>query len=175
MHSIKDQKLASLERQLASLECDHKSIKIRYRTASNGSVMYRRQCTRCGEMVGSWIPHEKILKKESIEPIDDGLSANYRKSKFELTQLINKTIRDNEKFDFDEWYTNYLQSDEWANKRGLVFDRCNKICEGCRLKEATVVHHKTYANVGREFLFELVGVCERCHTEIHKQAEECYE
>ena len=32
---------------------------------------------------------------------------------------------------------------------------------------AKQVHHTTYANVGHEFLFELVALCPECHNRYH--------
>jgi 5-methylcytosine-specific restriction endonuclease McrA len=42
------------------------------------------------------------------------------------------------------------------------------MCEGCGDEKAQEVHHKTYKNVGDEFLFELVALCNTCHDRYHK-------
>jgi hypothetical protein len=66
------------------------------------------------------------------------------------------------------WYGAYMNSEDWAQRRKLVLDRCNHICEGCRTKPATQVHHLTYYHKGFEFLWELVGICIDCHTRLHR-------
>jgi len=169
MHPTTQARIAALESQLRALECDHPKKEVRYRNASNGARMYKFQCTRCGELIGNWIPHENVLQKENCQPINDALSANYRKSKHDLSHEINRLIIENQKGEFDEWYIEYLQSPEWLAKRNLVLKRCNGVCEGCGMKQAAVVHHLTYQNVGKEFLFELVGLCRDCHDGIHSK------
>ena len=69
-----------------------------------------------------------------------------------------------------EWrlaYNAYLVSPEWDAKRKLVLARAHGKCEGCGYVAATTVHHLTYANCFDEFLFELVGLCDRCHSRAH--------
>lgn len=52
-------------------------------------------------------------------------------------------------------------------KRRKIIDRCNGRCEGCGEAPVAQVHHLTYEHVGDEFLFELVGLCNRCHDRMH--------
>ena len=169
--SLLQERVANYERQIVELECDHKVIKIRYRKAVNGNKMYKRQCVRCGDLVGNWIPHETVKNKETVEPVNDTVAANYRKTKFEMTKALNDLIVENQnnekRNEFDGWYKQYLLSPEWRVKRNLVLERCNEICEGCRAKRAIIVHHLVYKNVGKEFLFELVGLCQGCHDRYH--------
>lgn len=65
-------------------------------------------------------------------------------------------------------YADYLDSQEWSEKRQLVMERAGDLCEGCRQSEAAEVHHLTYENVTREFLFELVAMCADCHDRWHQ-------
>jgi hypothetical protein len=166
MHLLTEQRIKALEHQLGLITCEHETIKIRYRETSIGTKMYKRQCIRCGEMVGNWIPHTTI-GSTNIDPIDDGLAANYRKTKFELEKAISDLILEHKNNDRNEWYKEYLSSPEWRAKRRLVFDRCNWVCEGCGRSSTEVAHHTTYKNVGNEFLFELVGLCRNCHDSYH--------
>lgn len=72
-----------------------------------------------------------------------------------------------------EWwdeFNRYLRSNEWAKRRQAVRSRCKGICEGCGAVPMTQVHHLTYAHAGWEFLWELVGVCDRCHELLHRKA-----
>jgi hypothetical protein len=66
-------------------------------------------------------------------------------------------------------YKEYIRSRAWDTKRVLVLKRANYTCEGCGMKGKPLdVHHKTYKNLGDEFLFELVAVCRECHERIHE-------
>ncbi len=66
-----------------------------------------------------------------------------------------------------EKYNAYLATEEWAERRRRVIDRCGGTCEGCRNRPVEHVHHLTYDHVGNELLFELVGLCLRCHRVAH--------
>lgn len=66
-----------------------------------------------------------------------------------------------------EQYADYLRSREWAERREKVMQRARGLCEGCRVRPATEVHHLTYEHVTREFLFELVAICGDCHARLH--------
>ena len=64
-------------------------------------------------------------------------------------------------------YSNYLESDEWKEKRSKVRRRARGWCERCKVRRREDVHHLTYQNVGNEKLTELVGVCRKCHEFLH--------
>lgn len=66
-------------------------------------------------------------------------------------------------------YTDYLNSAEWTARREKVMQRAGGICEGCRQRPATEVHHLSYEHVTQEFLFELVAICGDCHARWHGQ------
>lgn len=166
-----DSRLENLQNQISSLECTHQKKEIRCRTASNKTKMFKVQCVRCGELFGEWISHHKIKDPENIIEIDDNLIRNYNMSCNELRVALQDRIKELDKIDFFGWYKEYLKSPEWREKRLLVLDRCNDICEGCMKKVAEEVHHLTYANVGKEFLFELIGLCVGCHERIHEGRE----
>jgi transcriptional/translational regulatory protein YebC/TACO1 len=71
-------------------------------------------------------------------------------------------------------YNRHLRSVEWRQMHGRVLDRAHRRCEGCEA-EATQVHHLSYEGYntyGREFLHELIAVCDDCHeriTEMERQ------
>jgi transcription elongation factor Elf1 len=159
-------RVEALEKQLASLECNHPKKHIRYREASNGARLFKLQCSKCGEVFGSWIPHDKVLQKDRCEPINDALQHTYRQNKKELTDAINDLIRQAEDGSWNETYQAHIRSAEWREKANLVLKRCNWTCEGCGKNRATQVHHLSYKNLGNEFLFELVGLCAGCHDSI---------
>lgn len=69
---------------------------------------------------------------------------------------------------FKDKYIPYLKSKEWKTKRLLVLKRDNYVCQSCLKSKATEVHHLTYKHVFNEPLFELVSICNPCHTLITK-------
>lgn len=165
-----DDKLKNLQQQIIDLECNHPKKEVRCRKASNNTKMFKSQCVRCGELFGEWIPHHQIKNKPEIIEIDDNLRNNYNQSCFELKKALQDRINKLEKIEFFDWYKDYLESESWLKKRSVVLKRCNYICEGCLKNVAHEVHHKTYKNVGQEFLFELVGLCLDCHGRMHKDS-----
>ena len=64
-------------------------------------------------------------------------------------------------------YTWYLGSAFWRERREHILHRANYICEKCRTRPATEVHHLTYIRVFGELPSDLVALCRQCHSEIH--------
>lgn len=62
-------------------------------------------------------------------------------------------------------YEEYKQSPAWHQKRELVRERDKSLCV-CGA-QATEVHHKTYKNIGKELLSDLVALCKECHEREH--------
>ena len=56
---------------------------------------------------------------------------------------------------------------EWPIFCYLVLDRADFICEICREKKATQVHHLTYERWGNELDEDIIAVCVDCHTGEH--------
>ena len=63
-------------------------------------------------------------------------------------------------------YEKYRDSPAWNRKRELVIERDEGKCVWCQA-EGGQVHHKTYANIGKEPLSDLVVLCGRCHKAEH--------
>lgn len=63
-------------------------------------------------------------------------------------------------------YKEYLDSPAWEMKRDKVIERDGDQCV-CGA-QATEVHHKTYNNIGKEPLSDLVALCQECHQREHK-------
>jgi hypothetical protein len=164
---LKQERLDNLQKQIDSLECNHPKVEIRLK-----GPHYARQCIRCGSIVGQWISHDKVLKKDTIKPFDENLRDNYLATVRELRAALLECQRDTQKQDFNTWYQEYLKSNEWSDKRSRVLSRCGYICEGCGKNRASIVHHLSYVNVGHDFLFELVGLCQDCHSTLHNKEGE---
>lgn len=63
-------------------------------------------------------------------------------------------------------YEKYKKSPAWHRKRDLVRERDKSLCV-CGA-QATEMHHKTYDNIGKEPLFDLVMLCKGCHKRLHQ-------
>lgn len=136
------------------------------RTIRNGSVQLVMQCRTCGDAVGSPVGRkeaERLYAIDKLPPFDPEIRVAFDVRSF--AEYEEK--RGRQKREFDDWYATYRGSPEWKRRRDLVMRRCGGICEGCGESPAAVVHHLTYDHVGDELLFELVGVCDRCHDRAH--------
>jgi 5-methylcytosine-specific restriction endonuclease McrA len=65
-------------------------------------------------------------------------------------------------------YREYLQSDEWIEKRDRILKRDKYQCQKCHAP-ARDVHHLTYARVRRERDEDLISVCRNCHQFEHQR------
>jgi 5-methylcytosine-specific restriction endonuclease McrA len=66
-------------------------------------------------------------------------------------------------------YAQYIHSDEWRAVRERFFH--SKLfkgrCQACPSTDRLHVHHLTYKRLGREYLRDLVALCEGCHANVH--------
>lgn len=161
----RDELLAEIEDRFS---CDHPNEAYRTKTASNGTVHYRRQCLRCG--------HGTVIKKADLTgkaftwdltPFDDDLQNEWWRRRSEAIQDVYERLRGEHSRQWWADYNAYLATPAWRERRQKVLDRAAGLCEGCRANRADVVHHLTYERVGREMLFDLVAVCQPCHEQIH--------
>ena len=158
---------ADMEAHWQSL-CQHEKAEIRRRPARGGAVHFYRQCLTCGESVGSAVGRANV-PSEAL-PWDDVLGPRYRAKKdAERKAITQKHVRIQREGEAGFWknYNEYLKTDEWRAKRAKVIERAGSLCEGCRQRPASQVHHLTYKHVFAEFMFELVAVCDECHDRLH--------
>ena|SRR5215469_6266112 len=64
-------------------------------------------------------------------------------------------------------YDWYRVSPSWHERRKWILKRANGVCEKCRKRPATEVHHLTYKRVFNEDMADLIALCRQCHAEIH--------
>jgi 5-methylcytosine-specific restriction endonuclease McrA len=148
--------------------CEHSVSELRERTVKGGGKQFVRQCLRCGDAITSPIKtDDAIAQCGGVRPqsFDENVKAEWDKRVKESADKIQNA----DDSEFWKAYEKYLTSPKWETKRKQVLKRAGGLCEGCREREATQVHHLTYAHVGEEFLFELVAVCEICHDKLHEE------
>ena len=161
--------------------CDCINYHLTKHKCKDGRYQYKNQCLNCYSTVGSQIAKRLCgntdclpeYDKESREKVLKNQHCEYEKIQQKLNKSKEKSLNEYEhdREQFLEKYIEYLKTDSWKQKRLRVLERSNGFCEGCLVKKATQVHHKTYRNVGDEFLFQLVAICNDCHEKFHDEKE----
>lgn len=153
----------------AKFYCQHRIKEIKKRIKSDASKYYVEQCSDCG-----WCSNgiSKAKLSEEIKAIAPEYDENKQKQWSDAKSQYYQELKSEQNQAWFEEYNNYLSTPDWKQKRQKVLNRSNRVCEGCLEKTATQVHHKTYQNVGNEFLFELVALCGYCHDRIHGELNE---
>lgn len=156
-----------------SQACNHPQQFTGKSVNAGGVEVFKRYCRSCGIATTQSLPHRSI-QGTTVSLIDtakrEALVDRYINARRNALDEIANRAADRTQPDRRSEYAEYLGSAEWATKRGLVMERCGGLCEGCRTEAAAEVHHLTYRNIRREFLFELVGLCRGCHDRWHEQA-----
>lgn len=72
-----------------------------------------------------------------------------------------------------EWYSHYLTTEVWREKRNGALKNAHHRCERCGQEEGSLqVHHRTYKRVGGDETPEdLEVLCEACHYRHHEFAD----
>ena len=146
-------------------ECGSRGIV--QRTLRNGVVIFVDQCGECGRQMRA---HKKQEVKEVSGLWDDSISKEWQERwRKEWEAEANKRDQaraEQHKLWWDQ-YNRYTNSAEWSAIKYKVIRRANRICEGCGENTAWHVHHCTYKNAFAPFMFELVALCEPCHSRYH--------
>ena len=149
-------------------DCEHPVIELRRREYSNGTIHYQDQCVICGAALKAYKhTSPEVTEAYYIRDFDDTLRDKW------YAQIQQERAEQHEA-KTDEWWTEYnayLRSDEWRRRRTEVLRRDQHICQGCRNRKATHVHHLSYQHIGSEFLFELISLCDVCHRRLHGEIE----
>lgn len=170
-----DDEYIQLEEERNALRnCQHNFVTCLI-TQKNNSQVIKEVCKVCGHA-------EKAQSKKQFSKKE--LEALHATTTDKITQVRNahfqkfldidakrseiaQRLRDESSSEWWEWYSIYLNSDEWKYKRAAVFDRADSMCEACGTSGAEEVHHISYKYVGNEPLWDLKAVCSECHKIIH--------
>ena len=153
------------------LNCTH-DYKLYLFELSNGSLQLRRYCKLCHYRDSEIIKQKEYdiskiaIKKESS--YQEFMSKNYDSESSERKLFISKLKENQEKIYYKKYY-DYINSEEWQELRQKILKRDGYKCQICN-KSANHVHHLTYVHFTKEYMFELVSLCEMCHIiEYHSQ------
>jgi 5-methylcytosine-specific restriction endonuclease McrA len=145
-------------------ECSHPTVEIRLRTLSNGTTAIYKQCLTCGSPYGPAMAKASLPANTALRPFDEEAQERY----WSVQRVKNAEERQKKHRDSQAEYAEYLQGPAWKLKREAVMERERGLCQGCRHRDATEVHHLTYDHKYDELLFELVALCESCHRRCHE-------
>jgi hypothetical protein len=150
-------------------DCTHQNTETRKMSHCN---QIKLQCLDCGMSVGNPIKHAAIAPEvlATIEEFDYELRdamVERRSAIFKENLRLREQELAEESDKRREFYQNYLTTPEWREKRSMVIDRENGLCQGCRRNRIQEVHHASYQTLGDELLFQLVGLCSPCHRRAH--------
>ena len=105
-------------------------------------------------------------RREAIEILAQRIKSSDVKSVSRKFDMIADEVRGWNSRIRKELYVEYLESDEWKERRKAVLKRDKNKCRFCG-KKATHIHHLTYKNIFQEPLYDLVSLCNGCHQLIH--------
>jgi len=157
-----------------AMECKHEQQEPMRMTIADGRTQVVKCCTSCGQRCGTPMGQKDRAWVESLKWLPAELYEGYRARRNRernaiMLELARKQFA--ERGRFTNSYRDYIASPEWKSRRAKVMKRCGGVCEGCGDSPAVEVHHLSYRHFMEEFLFELVGVCERCHDRYHEDEE----
>jgi 5-methylcytosine-specific restriction endonuclease McrA len=135
---------------------------------AHGGRRLREQCQDCGRLLVREFAH--ALADPDTPEVDMERARAGKENEERKWQERSATWRRQRELESERWwdrYNEYLSSSEWFDRRRLVMERDGGLCQGCRERRATQVHHLTYKHVTNEFLWELVAICDVCHWRIH--------
>lgn len=139
--------------------CEHDFKPVLY-TYESGAKRVMETCVKCFDRTQS-----KKLKDYDLGKLPARSAEHYKDYYDEITsERIDfiKYLQVKRDEYFNKKYDDYLTSDKWYVIRNTVMERDNYKCQICKNK-ATDIHHLTYKNFGKEYLFELVALCRACH------------
>lgn len=148
--------------------CECRDRKVVRRVLGNGAKRYERQCQECGKSQAVAETKLTWTDKASAQAFEQSIADAYNKKRNEFYENQRKLcaeLQQQKNAEWWAWYSEYLESDRWAKKRVKVIER-DVTCRACLSAPAKQAHHLTYDHVGDEPLFDLVGVCVRCHDKI---------
>lgn len=116
------------------------------------------QCPQCYYIDNKSLKHTPLTVLES---------ETYTVDKTKLLES-RKAMAVQHSTDWWNLYTEYLDSNEWKEKRAKILNRDKNTCQACGAA-ANVVHHLTYKRLFHEFDHDLVSLCSNCHDIIHKK------
>lgn len=161
-------------------DCTHDRTVVRWRTRSNGVEACVMQCLCCGRELRtlSKTDPERVGNPQRVpfdEELRERINEAWKQHASGLIETRRQEYEDRRAIENAQWweqYTAYLKTPEWRERRRLVLERDNYLCQACRNRKAVQAHHTTYQHLGYEPLWELVAICVPCHEALHQRDRE---
>lgn len=150
-----------------SFACEHEKKEIFYIYCSDMRKQFAFYCLNCGKKIGGPLAFEYVdtlTNKDTVKEYDRQIQEKHQQ-KIEAT---TRHLIEQYELEKHEHYQEYLQSENWRQKRQMVLARSRGICEGCGINQPHEAHHLTYSRCGDEMLFDLVALCNSCHRKLHQ-------
>ena len=150
--------------------CEHVKGEVRRREDKAGRTLLQRQCVRCGEKIGTFLPIKDFSNEQvaTMNFFDETLELKYSEDFSKAMVQQNADEKARLKAEFLQKHDAYLKSEVWKKLRQKILNRSDHICEGCGEAPATQVHHMNYERWGgNELLIDLLAVCRDCHKKLH--------
>ena len=111
------------------------------------------------------------LTKEKTKDTSQYEIENNLKPVFPIKLLTGEIVNDKREYQKSEYWDilKTIYSEKLAKKEGIK--RVYYVCEQCGelSMDKTHLHHRTYKNFGKEKATDMIRICYKCHSEIHKQ------
>jgi hypothetical protein len=137
------------------------------RLARRESEVAGRPMIKFRNQDGSWGPAVPA-DAESMKGrrVDRG---DHKPPKLPSASMYSRMIEDKVKLHGYASYLHYMQSPEWkAFKHRVIEAYGEERCQACQFTMVTL-HHVTYDRLCEELLSDVIPLCARCHTAIHRQ------
>jgi hypothetical protein len=136
-----------------------------------------KTCCRCGSKTEMMLPQRvwgRFRKAKGMVVCSDCLKASDSEEEREMYAKapgVNLVIADEPLFEepIQDDYSKYLQSEHWQETRLKALERAQNRCQVCNSPDDLHVHHRTYDNIGKEPLEDLIVLCRPCHYLFHKR------
>jgi hypothetical protein len=132
-------------------------------------VQLRMQCFNCGDMNSQALKKDTVSDFKSLPVANEQLREKKWEKYHEQQKKFAEWVNNKRLSHFRKEHEEYINSDKWKELRLRILKRDNYLCQGCLIQPATQVHHLTYERFTYECCFDLISVCEDCHTKIHNK------
>ena len=143
---------------IEKIECEHEYKPVLFEI-SNGSFQLRLTCMKCYHIDSKsqkQSDHKGPFIKKNLEKYNQWVYDQRKPMNLFIEELSLK------RGDVRAVYSKYIVSPEWYKIREKAMIRDNYTCQICG-GMAQEVHHLTYFHLIKEYLFELVSLCKKCH------------
>lgn len=169
---------------IESSECPHETTELTLRTYNNGTLAAVNQCISCGHhfstisqsglniyQLPSFNEDKCLQMKKAYSMWLSTYVDEMRAAMLKFNEETHQKIASGQVTVIDHTtYGTYYSSQEWANARTRIMKRDGYRCQvqACT-NRSECVHHISYNRLGCENDLDLISLCNRCHTSVHRK------